>query len=124
MFQQTIEPLAGTTRPRGNVHTTPTLASVPFQRRRKISGTVGDVVHAIDPFTAEAGSPGSSAWNSTLVGVVAAACGVPTPICEAMAVNWMYENSKIFGRSVEGASARTVFAVEPDVKTVVRRASE
>jgi hypothetical protein len=73
MFQHTILPEAGSVRPRGNVQHTPTEAKVPFQRRRKMRGTVGEVDQAIAPLQTEAGSPGSSAWNNTFVGVTAAA---------------------------------------------------
>jgi hypothetical protein len=73
MFQFTILPDAGMINPRGKVHTTPTEAKVPFQRRRKMRGTVGEVTQAIAPLQTEAGSPGSSDWNNTFVGVPAAA---------------------------------------------------
>lgn len=107
MFQMTRPLLTGMTKPRGNVQTIPTpMVAAPPHRRWKTSGTVGLVPNVNDPVITEAGSPGSSAWKDDVVpGEAASACGLPSPICCAVAVTeLMKEISNTFGRTVAGAS--------------------
>lgn len=80
MFQSTILPPAGTTRPRGKYQRIG-IDNAAVARRRKIGGTVGAVVAQLNAaFMTLGAALGSSIWNSTLTGPTPMAAGLPSPI--------------------------------------------